>query len=151
MSQSSPKGFIEAMLPAIDAALGVRDAVGAVILPVYLVTRIYYSDSGLTVPNNQPEGYAQDMQKQVLPSPMIVQYKQDLRLREGGAVKAGDIVLKSISKNLYKESDLDGSTPSANIQKLFLIGDKLYQVISVTQKYLTFEVQVRELNDHTRY
>jgi hypothetical protein len=145
-------GIITGMLAGIDGVLDARDAVGAVIKPVYFLTRTWYSDPGFGVPNNVPEGYAKDAaQVQMIPSPGMKQFNQDIRLREGGSIKAGDIILKAISKNLFKESDLDGSTPAQNIQKFFVIGSKIYQVIDVVEKYVTFNVQVRELTNQTRY
>lgn len=144
-------GIVSALLPCVDSILGVRDSIGAIIEPVSILTRTWYSDSGLTVAATQPEGYAKDSVSQVLPSPGMKQFSQDIRLREGGAVKAGDIILMGVSKNKYRETDLDGSTPDQNIEKFFLIGSKIYQVINVTEKYVTFDVQVRELSNQTRY
>lgn len=145
-------GIIDAMLKGIDGVLCARDAVGAVIKKVYFVTRTWYSDSGLTIAATQPEGFAsKDQVVRLLPSPGMKQFSQDIRLREGGSIKAGDIILKDISKNLYKEADLDGSTSAENIQKFYLVGEKLYQVINVTEKYVTFDVQVRELTNQERY
>ena len=144
-------GIDSAILKGIDSILGIRDSVGAVIQPVYFVTRTWFENLELSKVATQPEGFAKDSVTQLLPSPGLKEYSQDIRLREGGTVKAGDIILKGISKNKFKESDLDGSSSSANIQKFYLIGVKLYQVINVTQKHVTFSVQVRELSNQTRY
>jgi len=146
-----PAGINKAMLKGIDAILSVRDVVGAIIQPIFFVTRTWYSDSGLTIAANQPEGFAKDSVVQVLPSPGMKQFNQDIRLREGGSIKAGDIILTALSKNKFAESDLDGTSSSGNIQKFYLIGVKLYQVISVTQRHVTFDVQVRELTNQARY
>lgn len=139
------------LLGNVDAILGVRDSIGAIIQPVYFLTRTWYCDKGLTKMAGQPEGFAKDTIERLLPSPGMKQFNQDIRLREGGSIKAGDIILKSISRSKFKESDLDGSTCAKNIQKFFVIGDKLYQVINVTQRYVTFNVQVRELTNQKRY
>lgn len=146
-----PTGVDAALLNGVDGVLGARDAVGAIIQPVYFVTRTWFSDSGLTTPNTAPEGFFSDVTSQVLPSPGMKTFAQDVRVREGGAVKAGDILLKGISKHKYQESDVDGSTPSANVQKFFKIGVKLYQVISVRQRHVTFDVMVRELSNQAGY
>jgi hypothetical protein len=147
-----PTGIDQAMLKGIDACLGVRDAVGAVIEPVFFLTRTWYSDVGKTTPATAPEGYATDSAPvQLFPSPGMKDFSQDVRLREGGVVKAGDIILTGVSKNKYQQSDLDGSVSAPNIQKFYLIGVKLYQVINVTEKHVTFNVQVRELTNQTRY
>lgn len=148
-----PNGIVSALLPSVDAILGVRDSIGAIIQPVYFVTRTWYKDKDLQFPSSEVGvHFAKDsVAVQLLPSPGMKTFAQDVRLREGGAVKAGDIILKDVSKNAYKEADLDGSTSAENIEKFYLIGAKLYQVINVTEKYVTFNVQVRELTNQTRY
>lgn len=146
-----PTGVVSALLQGIDGVLNARDAVGAIIQPISIVTRTWYTDSGLTVAATQPEGFATDSVSQILPSPGMKEFNQDIRLREGGAVKAGDIILTNISRNKYRKSDLDNTGLAANVEKLYLIGDKLYQVINITEKYVTFSVQVRELSKQERY
>ena len=137
-------GIIESLLPAVDSILGVRDAAGAVIDPVYFVTRTW---SGA----EPGEGTAKDVVVQMLPSPALKHYAQDIRLREGGAIKAGDIFLMYVSRNKFKESDLDGSSDSSSIEKLFKVGSKMYQVINVEKSYLTWNVQLRELTNQQTY
>ncbi len=146
-----PTGIVAGMLQGIDGILNIRDSIGAIIHPVSIVTRTWYTDPDLTIAAAQPEGYAKDLVVQLLPSPGMKEFSQDIRLREGGAVKAGDIILTSISRNKYSKSDLDSDTGSRNVMRLFLIGDKLYQIINITEKYVTFNIQVRELSNQTRY
>lgn len=146
-----PNGIVKSLLPSIDAILGVRDSIGAIIQPVYLVTRQWYTDIGLTTPASQPEGYAKDTVVQLLPSPGMKSFNQDVRLREGGAIKAGDIVLTGVSRNKYQQCNLDGTTPNKGVELLYMLGQTMYQVINVTQKYVTFDVQIRELTDQQRY
>lgn len=149
--ETPPTPFISALLKGIDGVLGARDAVGAIIEPIYFLKRTWYSDCGLSVAATQPEGYAKDLVTQLLPSPGMKQFSQDVRLREGGAIKAGDIILKNVSKNLYDESNLDGSSSAANVENLFIIGQKVYTVINVTESYATWNIQVRQLTNQTRY
>lgn len=145
------KGLLETMLPNVNCILGVRDSIGVVIKPVYLFTRTWFTDEAKTIAATKPEGFAKDSQVQLLPSPALKDYSQDIRLKEGGAVKAGDIILTNISRSSYVEADLDGTTPAENIERFFLVGVKLYQVINVTESYLTWKVQLRELSNQTRY
>ena len=146
-----PTGIDAAMLQGIDAVLGVRDAVGAVIRPVFFVTRTWYKNPELTIPAARPEGYAKDdVPVQLLPSPGMKDFSQDLRTREGGAVKAGDIILKQISKAKFTRADLE-QFKIPNKQRIYQVGDKLYEVINVTEKHVTFDVQVRELSNQKRY
>lgn len=144
-------GLLDSLLPCIDDILSVRDCIGAVMKPVYLFTRTWFVDQAKTTAAAQPEGFATDSFVQLLPSPSLRDYSQDIRLREGGAVKQGDIILKDISKNKYVIGDLDGTSSAPNIERFYLVGVKLYQVINVTEEYLTWNVQLRELSNQTRY
>lgn len=148
----SGDGIIDSLLEVTDDILGVRDAVGAVIDPVFLITRSWYTDAAKTTPAARVgDGYAKDTEVQMLPSPALKNYAQDVRLREGGAVKAGDIILKNVSRQSQSEATLDASTGTVNQERLYRVGDKLYQVINITKSYVTFDVQLRELTNQRRY
>jgi len=133
----SCKGIIDSLLPSIDSILGIRDTVGAVILPVFFVTHTW---SGSTI----GDGTLSTSQVQMLPTPNWKSFSQDLRLKEGGVIKEGDILLTNVSRNKFKESDLDGLTNVNNVEKFLRVGDKLYRVVSVVPKYLTWEILLRE-------
>lgn len=137
-------GIIDSLLPVVDSILGVRDSAGAVIDPVYFITRTW---SG----SEPGDGAAVDTKVQMLPSPGLKNYSQNVSLKEGGVVKAGDIILTNVSRNKYTEADLDGSSPAGNIEKLFMVGTKLYQVINVMKKYVTWDVQIREISYQKRF
>lgn len=142
-------GIIDSLLPAVDSILGVRDKVGAVIKPVSLVTRTWYDDASYTTLATTVGGYARDEVVRMIPSPGLKDFAQDIRLREGGAIQQGDIVLSNVSKHSYAKADLDGSSPSQNVEKLFKVGDDFYQSINVREKYLTWDVQIRKLTNQT--
>lgn len=144
-------GLIDDLKDSIDDILGVRDDIGAVLQPVYFVTRTWYTDEDLTTLASEIGGYAKDEEVQMLPSPGIKDFSHDVRLREGGAIKQGDIILTNVSGNLFSESDLDGTSPQKYIEKLFRVGPYLYQPINVRQKYVTWDVHLRKLSDHTSY
>lgn len=145
-------GIIDGLLEVTDDILSVRDEVGAVIDPVFLVLRTWYTDMLRTVPAARVgDGYAKDTETQMLPSPGLKNYSQDVRLREGGAVKAGDIILTNVSRQSQSEATLDGSTGTPNTERFYRVGGKLYQVINITKKYVTFDVQLRELTNQRRY
>lgn len=144
-------GLVDSLLPSLNDILSVRDCIGAVIKPVSFLTRTWFTDSGLTIAAAAPEGFAKDATVRLLPSPAMKDYSQDIRLREGGAVKQGDIILTAISKASYVVTDLDASPLGANIERFYLVGTKLYQVINVTEQLLTWKVQLRELSNQTRY
>lgn len=136
--------FIKNLSRATESALAVRDSIGAIIQPVFQVTRTWNgSEPG--------EGRATEQEVQVLPTPGMREYSQDVRLREGGNIKAGDIILTGFTKEKYTKESLDSVTDKKNVEKFFAIGGKIYQVINITEKLVTLNVQVRELTNQTRY
>src|ERR1039458_2578740 len=90
------QGLISSLLPSMDSILSIRDTLGAVIQPVFFVTRTW---SGALI----GDGVAVDTEVQMLPSPGLKNYAQDLRLKEGGSIKAGDIILTNVSRNKYTD------------------------------------------------
>lgn len=137
-------GLIDSLLPNVDTILSVRDSIGVVIKPVFFVTRTW---SGARM----GDGTATDVEVQMLPSPRIIDLSTDLRIREGGAVQSGDIFLDNVSRNLFVESALDGSSSAPNVEKLYRVGANIYQVINVVEKYVTWKIQLRQLSNQTRY
>lgn len=143
---------INSLLPNIDAVLAIRDSIGINKQPVYFLTRVWWTDDTYTTQSDQiGDGVPKDTLSRMVPSPRIVDLSQSLNLREGGVVKQGDIILRDVSKNTYSESQLDGSSQALNVEKLFLVGVKVYQVISLTEGYVTWKIQLRELTNQTRY
>jgi hypothetical protein len=134
--------IVSDLLGDVDSILSVRDQIGAALKPVYLVTRTW-SGSELG------EGTASVTKTQMLPSPRVVEFKHDLRLVEGGFVKAGDILLKMVSKQSYAtESLLDGTSNVANVEKLYEVGGILYRPINVREKHVTWTVLLRRLSEN---
>lgn len=128
-----------------DKILGIRDKIGAVLKPVSIVSRTW---SGIQVGEGEPV----DSVVRLLPSPRVVDFTHDLRIQPGGSVQQGDILLKGISKESHpKQSELDGTSDKKNVEKFYLVGERLYQAISVREKYLTWNVQVRELSHQERF
>lgn len=129
--------FVGGLSAAVDSALSIRDQLGLNVHEVFFVTETW---SGSQV----GEGVKTVTEVQMLPTPKFKDYSQDLRLREGGTVKEGDIFLLDVSRNKYKEKDLDLLTDANNVQKLYRVGDKLYTVISMVEKIFTWDIQLRE-------
>lgn len=146
-------GIIASLLGSVDSILGVRDNMGAATQPIHIVTRTWYADAGFTTNATQVgEGYPKDTQVALLPSPGIKNFSQNIHLREGGAVQQGDIILANVSKNKYPTKDsLMNTTAQPNVELFYLVNDKLYTVINVAEKYITWDVQIRELSNQTRY
>ena len=133
-------GVIDDVLAVTDDILGLRDSLGAVKHPVFILTRTW---SGLRL----GEGTKTDTQTQILPSPALLDYSHSLRLKEGGRIRQGDLMVKSISKKSFPdESFFDSSTTAKNIEKFFLINNRLYTSISIVEGHVTWAVQVRKTN-----
>lgn len=129
--------IVNDVLSITDDILGIRDDLGAIKEPVYLMTRVWEEVKGI--------GNYLDSEVPVLPTPFVVDYSHKVALREGGSIRQGDIILKHISKQSYPTEDLvDCSVNDDLTEKWYKIGDRLYEVISVTQDYVYWNVQVRK-------
>ena len=132
--------FVENLKSDIDSILGIRDEIGAVLKDVYIVTR-YWEGSEIG------DGNRIDREIKMFPSPRVVEFKNEYKTKEGGSVLNGDIVLKMISKQSYPHRcDVDCSTNEQNIEKFYKVGGIYYRVISVKEKYLVWEVQLRRVS-----
>lgn len=139
------RGIIDDLLPVVDDILGVRDDIGAVIYPVFIVRRTW---SG-AFPG---DGTFVDEKKQVLPSPQLVNLKNEYQALQGGNYQQGDIILRNISKNQYKTQDeVDGTSGAKNVEVLYLMDSKLHTVTSVKSNYLTWDVQIRKIAHNQGY
>lgn len=138
-------GIIDGLKDCADDILGIRDDIGAQLKLVYLVTRTW---SG----SEPGDGTATDAETQLLPTPHVVDYSHNVKIAEGGAFKQGDILLRGISKVAYPaQSSVDLSTEGAGIEKFYRVGELLYKVISIREKHLTWDIQLRKLSDQRRY
>jgi hypothetical protein len=130
--------IVQDILSITDDILGLRDDLGATKHLVYLFTRTWPATKGVGIPV--------DAEVQVLPTPFLQDYSQDLRAREGGNVRQGDIIIKHISKQSYPTEDLvDCSVVDAKkVEKYYKINNRLYEVINVKEDYVYWNVQVRK-------
>lgn len=129
--------IVEDVLSITDDILGLRDELGAIKEPVYLLTRKWTEKKGV--------GLYSDMTETIFPTPYLVDYSHKLSVKEGGAIRQGDIILKHISKQRYpKEELIDCSVSDEKTEKWYKIGNRLYEVISVTQDYVYWNVQLRK-------
>jgi hypothetical protein len=136
-------GVISDLIPDINGILGVRDDLGAALKQVYLVTRTW---TGAQI----GAGSYTETRVQMLPSPRVVEFKNDLRIREGGAVKQGDVMLKMVSKETYAQADLDFSNVSGAVEKFYELGGELYRPIGVTEKHVCWSVLLRRQSNQSR-
>ena len=138
-------GVIGNLRSSVNDILGLRDSLGVALSPVYLVKRNW---SGEEI----GEGQAQDSQEQVLPSPRIFSMSDDSRIVAGGAVQIDDLLIKGISKvNYPKKNLIDGTSESETIECFYLVDGFIYTVTNVTEKHLTWNVQIRKLSNQKRY
>ncbi len=142
-----PKGntLIDSLIPNLDDVLGVRDSIGAKLRDVFILTRSW---SG----KNIGEGVFTDKTEQIKPTPYIVDYSQSIALRDGGAIRSGDLIIKGISKHKYPTMDkIDCRVDQSglNVQKYYFINNMEYAVIQVKDDYVTWDIHVRKLSDET--
>lgn len=137
-------GIVDDILSVTDDILGLRDDLGAIKYPIYILTRTW---SG----QERGSGEASDTIEQMLPTPYLVDLSHNLNLREGGTLKQGDLLLKMISRNKFKEDDINCSVTNKNIEKFYFIKNLLYEVISVTEHYVYFNVQIRKATKQKVY
>jgi hypothetical protein len=128
---------IPSLLPNLDCVLGVRESIGADIQRVQLITRRW---SG----RERGDGDYTDEVLDVRPTPSLRSLAHNVRLTEGGSIKATDLFIGHISKNQFpNESDVDCSSSESTVERFYRIGQYDYTVISVVEKHLTWDVQVR--------
>ena len=133
-------GVVDGVLQGVDSILSLRDSMGAGLKKVYFVERVY--KNGVEI-----GGEYIDTKKQMLPSPRVVEFKSDLRIKEGGLVKEGDILLKMVSKKTYpREKMLDGSSCKPHVELLYLVGDIYYRVVNVQEKHVVWSILLRRLS-----
>lgn len=137
--------IVNEILSCTDEILGLRDDLGAIKHLVYILTRVW---SGTEL----GKGTALDSIAQILPTPYVVDYSHSLKIREGGKIKEGDIVLKMLSKQTYtEESMIDCSVTDKKTEKYYYINGRLYNVISVTSDYVYWNVHIRKSAKQTVY
>ena len=132
--------IVDDVLSCTDDILGIRDCIGAnKSSGVFIVCRTWEEKKGVGTPSEKVS--------QVLPSPQIVSLRHSKRIREAGNNKQGDIMLKYISKQSYKESDLDLRVPKESKlteEKFYRINDKDYEVLDIEEDYVYFNVTLRK-------
>ena len=84
----------DCILDAVDEALQVREDIGVYKAQVFITTRTW---SGKQIGRGVPT----DVHELMRPFPGIKEFSHDLRVKEGGTIKAGDILLTSISMKSY--------------------------------------------------
>lgn len=134
-------GMIKGLIGASDAILSIRQNIGADLRKIYLVTRKW---DGRRV----GDGNVTETVCEVSPTPGIRDLSNDHRVKEGGAVQLGDLLVTMVSKKHFPaQSDIDCSSDDNLIEKFFRVGDIFYTVIQTFEKQLTWDVQIRRKSD----
>jgi hypothetical protein len=132
-------GLLDDLRNVADDIYGVRDAVGAVMHPIHIVTRQWPAEIGV--------GAAVDTVTLLKPSPGIKALSHDFLAIQAGSVQSGDLLLQGISKQSYPEKAMVAFDDlAANVEKFYRIDSNLYQVISVVEKYIAWDVQIRKVS-----
>lgn len=123
----------------IDKILGVREQIGAQLADVEIVTRTWTG-------KRPGDGTFSDSILKVSPAPEIVDYSHNIRVSEVGAVKSGDLILRSISPK-YTEDELKTITTEKNIEKFYKLGKHYYTCIHIKEKLVTWDVHIRKISE----
>ena len=81
--------------------------------------------------------------KQILPTPYIKSFKQDIRLQEGGSIHEGDLILQGIPKDSYFEDALETDSLQGTTTKYWVIKGRAYTTVSIKENLITYQVQIR--------
>jgi hypothetical protein len=129
----------EGLQDCIDSVLSVRESLDVQIHDVYLVER-FWSEGEIGT------GHYQEVTKKVSPAPRIADLTHSFRLLEGGQYQQGDLMIRQISKSQFPTQELLSSvTGNRALERFFLIDGKRYQIISVSERLLWWNIQVRKL------
>ncbi len=131
-------GIVEDLIGCTDEILGLRDEIGAVKSHVHILTRTW---SGEEVGDGNPS----DTIEQILPTPYVVNLHVNSRVKTGGAVKEGDVMLKHISKQSYPDENTVSlkNDNCKTVEKFYYLDGKLYNMFHVTSDYIYWNVHVR--------
>ena len=128
---------LDCVKKAADAALSAAEGAGLVKAKVYFFTRVWGGE-------RVGDGKATESKLLMSPTPQIVDLADDLRLREGGVVKQGDIILKNVSMISYPRVELLDLTRDDKVtEKFYEIDGALYTVVHVKKNYATWDVHLR--------
>jgi hypothetical protein len=135
--------LVSDLTDCLDDVLGVRQEIGALKAKISRVTRTW---TGI----EPGDGEMTEVIEYVEPQPGIQVYGHDLRVREGGNVLQGDLLLGSLSKENFDRDQAACRNKNKLIETFYQVGNDLYRVIGVIEGYVTYKVQVRRLTDQRR-
>jgi hypothetical protein len=133
-------GIVQDLIGIADSLYGIRDDIGAVLEPVYLVTRTW---SGAT----PGDGEFTDDVVRVLPSPAVAELTSSWKLKEIGLQEGSSgTMLSGISKQSWPTRDtVDCTSTQPNVEKFYQIAGKLYYVKTVKENYVSWTVFITKV------
>jgi hypothetical protein len=78
-------GIVDDILAISNDILSIRDEIGAIKHHIFIMERKWTEARG--------KGSFVDTKTQILPTPYLVDYSHDLRLKETGLIKQGDLII----------------------------------------------------------
>ncbi len=129
----------ENLLKCSDKILGIREQIGAQLKDVSIITRTW---SG----RRPGDGTFSDEVLEVKPTPEIVDLSHDVRITNVGAVKAGDLILRGVSRNSFPdELVLRTDTTDKKVEKVYKVGKHFYHVVNIKENLITWDIQIRKI------
>lgn len=126
----------KSLLKCINKILHSKECADALVHKVFHVERIWSGD-------HIGDGKYRDFKTEIYPTPSIIDYSHNLMASQGGNIQSGDLLLQGISKANYDRKFLSPQTDSPNIERWFIIEDREYRAVSITEHLVTFNVLVR--------
>lgn len=128
----------------IDKVLEVKQNIGAIKADVSIITRTWTG-------RRPGDGTFTDVEKEIKPTPCILDFSHDIRLQSGGNYKAGDLMVTSVSRNKFPvESELLTVTSVESVEKFIKVGPHFYRTISIKENFVTWNIHIRKiLRDRT--
>jgi hypothetical protein len=137
--------LVDDILACTDEILGIRDDIGAIKHTVHILTRTW---DGSEVGDGNPV----DATAQILPTPYLIDLFANIRLREGGKIEEGDLMVKHISKQSYPDFDVVSLKVTDDVtEKYYYINEKLYEVIHVKEDYVYWNIHIRQTAKQDTY
>lgn len=134
-------GLISDLTKVANDILGVRDTIGAAIHKVYIVKRTWTS-------GEVGSGTPVESVSTVKPSPGLKNLDHDFKEMAAGAAQVGDIILYGVSKQNYPTRSMVAFDDlTIGVEKFYRIDGKLYSVVSVVEKYITWDIHVRRIRE----